>query len=712
MKIKIFLFSFLYFIAIVSFGQPPSNDECSSAILLPVNNDNSNNVVYSGNTGYSTQSLPSCFASGYGAKDVWFKFVATASTHRITVTPTGSNRCAFEVFSGICGSLVSLACAHTGALYDPDVALLNNLIPGDTYYLRLWDYYGEGTPTRTFDICINTATVFVDNDDCINAAVVVPSPDVNYSSSVNCYNYGATQSMPGCFATADGDVWFKFTAVNSRQKIIVWTNEIMSPVLEIFNGSCGNLTSMACRYTGNGGDDYYVDADISTFIPGNTYYYRIYGGNNVRTTITTFILTLPSPPLNDECSGAIMLAVNNNTSCTNIYSGNVGYSTQSLPSCMATGFDAKDIWFKFVATAATHTIAVTSTSSDFYLCQVYKGSCENLVSLACTDLGNSGTVSLNNLIVGNTYYLRLWDHYGGGSVYRTFTVCITTSSTVIDNDECINSLTVIPSIDANPGTAINSNNYAATQSRPGCLGIAEDDVWFKFTATHRRHRIFVQTADNISPVIEVFMGNCGSLSSIGCQNSGSGGGGNYVDADISYFTPGITYYYRVYGSPGDNIRTNISTYITTPPVSVPVCQNGGVLLMTDIYGSSYQWQVNTGSGFVNVPNDPNYSVSNTIDLDIYQAPSSMYGYQYRCLVDSAYSSIFTLIFHNSWYGPVDSSWENPANWSCSVLPDSNTDVIIQSGNVIVNSNRSCRSISTNPGTSVKVKSGYTLTVTH
>src|SRR2546423_4192652 len=96
-------------------GTPP-NDECSGAITLPVNADNSCSSIYSGNTGYSTQSLPSCVASGYDAKDVWFKFTASSSTHRITVTPITYDNYVFQVYSGTCNNLVSLACVSTGVV--------------------------------------------------------------------------------------------------------------------------------------------------------------------------------------------------------------------------------------------------------------------------------------------------------------------------------------------------------------------------------------------------------------------------------------------------------------------------------------------------------------------------------------------------------------------------------------------------------------------
>ncbi len=51
---------------------------------------------------------------------------------------------------------------------------------------------------------------------------------------------------------------------------------------------------------------------------------------------------------------------------------------------------------------------------------------------------------------------------------------------------------------------------------------------------------------------------------------------------------------------------------------------------------------------------------------------------------------------NHWTGSVSSDWENPANWSCGKLPDANTDVVINSGTVVTNSNIVIRTFTINP----------------
>jgi hypothetical protein len=310
-----FLLSFLCSFSFFNINaQTPSNDECTGAISLSVNADNSCTSIYNGNTGYATQSMPSCVASGYDAKDVWFKFTATSTSHRITVTPTSYDNYVFQVFSGTCSSLTPLACINTGSSNEPDVTVLNNLTVGNVYYLRVYDYWGGGSPSRQFSICVNTSSTLLNNDDCSGALVVTPSADGNQGTSVSSNNTGATQSLPGCFGSAEDDVWFKFTATSSRHRIVVSTNEDINPVLEVFSGTCSSLQSLGCRYTNTASPYFFIDYDLTNLTAGNTYYYRVYGqsSNNIRTNISTYVTTpigaqLPIPSIeniSDKCLNA------------------------------------------------------------------------------------------------------------------------------------------------------------------------------------------------------------------------------------------------------------------------------------------------------------------------------------------------------------------------------------------------------------------------
>ena len=81
--------------------------------------------------------------------------------------------------------------------------------------------------------------------------------------------------------------------------------------------------------------------------------------------------------------------------------------------------------------------------------------------------------------------------------------------------------------------------------------------------------------------------------------------------------------------------------ITSQPANASTVENGGAsfTVATTGMGLSYQWQVDTGSGFVNITDGVQYSGSNTSTLAISNASLAMDGYVYQCIVSSACGTI-------------------------------------------------------------------------
>ena len=132
---------------------------------------------------------------------------------------------------------------------------------------------------------------------------------------------------------------------------------------------------------------------------------------------------------------------------------------------------------------------------------------------------------------------------------------------------------------------------------------------------------------------------------------------------------------------------------------------------------SYQWQVDNGSGFVDLVNDTVYTGVKTNLLQLINAPTGLYGNKYRCVItnngNQTYSNVFTLKFVSTWLGKVSTAWEDAGNWSCNELPDAQTDVIVQPGVTnfpVINSAAVCRSINIQNGTTVTVSSSNSLDI--
>ena len=145
------------------------------------------------------------------------------------------------------------------------------------------------------------------------------------------------------------------------------------------------------------------------------------------------------------------------------------------------------------------------------------------------------------------------------------------------------------------------------------------------------------------------------------------------------------------------------------------CADGNLYIQSDIIGTTYQWQQNSGSGFVNIANSATYAGVTTDVLQLKNAPSSWYGYQYRCLVNGiSYSTAKKIKIATIWTGAVSNSWNNAGNWSCGKVPDANTDVFIYSGvtnNLVVAGSVSCRSLTAETGTVVTVTTGGSVIIT-
>lgn len=161
----------------------------------------------------------------------------------------------------------------------------------------------------------------------------------------------------------------------------------------------------------------------------------------------------------------------------------------------------------------------------------------------------------------------------------------------------------------------------------------------------------------------------------------------------------------------DSVITILRNKIAEP-ILISLCPSANISIPQNLSGTNYQWQVNNGTGFSNITNNSNHNNSNAAVLQINNVPSVWSGYLYRCVVDGRNSYSYSLKFTNLWNGNTNGSWENPANRSCGTIPDANTDVVITSGNVIINSNVTIRSLTLSPGVIFNVNPGFTLTILH
>ncbi|MEO0732971.1 MAG: T9SS type A sorting domain-containing protein, partial [Bacteroidota bacterium] len=136
-------------------------------------------------------------------------------------------------------------------------------------------------------------------------------------------------------------------------------------------------------------------------------------------------------------------------------------------------------------------------------------------------------------------------------------------TTKLAGDECVDALPMTQSAANSCGTNLTQGTVqAATSSQPGCTGTANDDVWYQFEATSTDFTVFLESGNF---VVQLFAGNCGSLTSLVCEDR------VLVNETFSFAnaTVGATYYLRVYSFGGTALTGSAAEFgicvFTTAP---------------------------------------------------------------------------------------------------------------------------------------------------
>ncbi|CAG5080498.1 PKD-like domain-containing protein [Parvicella tangerina] len=452
---------------------PPSNDACSNATPLTV----SSSCTYVSSTSEgATESLTGC--AGNADDDVWFSFVATNSVQTITVDPSSSMDPVIQLFEGTCAGLTSLYCEDSGFTDGNEQIDAVGLIPGNTYYVRVYDYY-TSTGGDPFQICVvGDPTAVPSNDEPCNAIALPP-----VTSACNYLNFtttgATTTTTPGApsaciggsgaaiggFTTGTADVWFSVEAPASGELFITPQPGygITDGVMVLYSGTCGALTQITCSDDNNypgGSNDFLPYIAETGLTPGQTYYIRYFGFG---TSSGDFGLCVQAPT-NDDCVNALYICDLNGygastsaaytedrpggVSGTQMYGngettggvylggtntvhsgGPFGYPNGTSPSGYYDVTIDNNSWITFTASATTATLFVDifdcwvgSYPSGGIQMQVFSGTnCDDFVSVSNFEESSTGfTITATGLTIGQDYYLMV-DGYAGDICNYTIT---------------------------------------------------------------------------------------------------------------------------------------------------------------------------------------------------------------------------------------------------------------------------------------------------
>ena len=267
----------------------------------------------------------------------------------------------------------------------------------------------------------------------------------------------------------------------------------------------------------------------------------------------------------------------------------------------------------------------------------------------CT--GNNATYSAFGTGLGVTYQWQYnnatsggWVNLTNGGFYSgaTTTTLTVTGATVALNGttyRCVLSGTCAPAVATTAASITVTPNVAVTADPTSMIVCNATNANFNITASGpvTSYQWQANTGSGFANITNtgVYNGTTTAFLSItGATNSMNG----YLYRCVVNGTCGVPV-----NSNAATLTVNPNTVITSNPIPVIICPGANASFSTSATGGSitYQWQVNTGSGYVNAPASAPYSGTTTAVLTVTAATPSMDGYLYRCLINGTCTSTLT-----------------------------------------------------------------------
>ena len=280
---------------------PPANDNICGAVSLSVSSGVTCTTLLTGqSTENATAGAAACAGSG-ADDDVWYSFVATSTSHIITLSTSGAGSTdrVHQLYSSsdntCSGTLTSLTCS------DPETSTTTGLTIGNTYFLRVHSYSTGNF--ATYAICITSPPPPPANDLICGAVSLSISSGLTCTTSLTGQSTQySTAGAAACVGTgADDDVWYSFVATATSHIITLTTSGAGSTdrVHQLYsssNNTCsGTLTSLTCS-----------DPETSTtsgLTIGNTYFLRVHSYSTGN--FATYDICVTTPPAMTYTSSAI-----------------------------------------------------------------------------------------------------------------------------------------------------------------------------------------------------------------------------------------------------------------------------------------------------------------------------------------------------------------------------------------------------------------------
>ena len=235
------------------FACPPENDNCSGAIMIEANEDESCDASGSGTLVAATPSSESNSCGGSADDDVWFEFTAVSENHAISLyNIVGDTQDLYHVlYEGDgCGSLNQIYCS------DDNNSTANDLTIGNNYFVRVYSFTANELSNLTFDICVFTVPPPISTTTSLYTVEELVT-DVLIDSQCN-QAFNITSSTGSDFGSTNGIGYFEANGSS-------WPFE---NGLIMTSGDVANAPGPESGVLLDGTYAWPGDGDLEVFIPG------------------------------------------------------------------------------------------------------------------------------------------------------------------------------------------------------------------------------------------------------------------------------------------------------------------------------------------------------------------------------------------------------------------------------------------------------------
>ena len=285
---------------------PPSNDECTNALVLPVGATNFDTT----NATNSPNALPSNCNEGGGTtivKDVWYLFLAPC-TGNVTVSTCGgagfdTKLAAYASACPTAGSAV-VACSDNAAGCGTTSSMTFAATQNAVYYIRVGGASAGGT--GTLNVSCTPIVVPPANDECVNATLLgegtVAFNSTNATNSPGSLPAGCDE---GSGVTVAKDIWYLVVAPCTGTLTLSTCNAASFDTrLAVYAGSCpiGSAPVVACDDNSAGCSNGSSTVSFSA-TQGSVFYVRLGGATTGGTGNLTLTCVAPPSPCVGDLNG-------------------------------------------------------------------------------------------------------------------------------------------------------------------------------------------------------------------------------------------------------------------------------------------------------------------------------------------------------------------------------------------------------------------------